>query len=134
MLRFAVKAAAVPVAKLLKNAVAASQNEPANLIIDQIKVDGGPMLKRYRPRARGMAFPIHKKTSHITLILKEIDPAKKTAVKKAVKKVETPTQTAVTTGKSEGEKVQKSIPRAESEAPKKKTGHVLQRIFRRKVV
>jgi len=39
------------------------------LYIKEIFVDQGPTLRRYRPRARGMATRIHKKTSHITVIL-----------------------------------------------------------------
>ncbi len=73
-LRFLSRHAAAPVAKLLASAVAdARQNfqftSPAALVIRHIRVDGGPILKRSRPRAMGRSFPIHKHTSHITLIL-----------------------------------------------------------------
>ena len=37
----------------------------ADLHISQVRVDGGPMFKRVRPRARGMAFMIKKRMSHI---------------------------------------------------------------------
>lgn len=61
--------------KLLRSAVAnAKNNKKLNLetlFIKSITVDGGPMLKRYLPRARGMATPIQKKLSHITLTLGE---------------------------------------------------------------
>ncbi|MEL6347095.1 MAG: 50S ribosomal protein L22 [Myxococcota bacterium] len=40
-----------------------------DLIIREIYVDQGPTLRRFRPRARGMATRIHKKTAHITVIL-----------------------------------------------------------------
>ena len=40
-----------------------------SLIIKEIFVDQGPTLRRFRPRARGMATRIHKKTSHITVVL-----------------------------------------------------------------
>jgi large subunit ribosomal protein L22 len=40
-----------------------------DLIIKTIYVDGGPSLRRFRPRARGMATPILKRTSHITIVL-----------------------------------------------------------------
>jgi len=36
-----------------------------DLIIAEVRVDGGPMFKRVRPRARGMAFLIKKRTAHI---------------------------------------------------------------------
>ncbi len=40
-----------------------------SLIIKEIFVDQGPTLRRFRPRARGMATRIHKQTSHITVVL-----------------------------------------------------------------
>jgi large subunit ribosomal protein L22 len=40
-----------------------------NLYIKTIFVDQGPTQRRFRPRARGMATPIQKKTSHITVVL-----------------------------------------------------------------
>ena len=42
-----------------------------NLIIDTIKVDEGPTLKRIQPRAQGRAFRIRKRTSYVTVALKE---------------------------------------------------------------
>ncbi len=44
-----------------------------NLIIAEARVDGGPMFKRIRPRARGMAFMIKKRMSHIHITLADID-------------------------------------------------------------
>jgi large subunit ribosomal protein L22 len=41
------------------------------LVVQQIFVDQGPTLRRFRPRARGMATKILKKTSHITVVLVE---------------------------------------------------------------
>ena len=43
------------------------------LAIDTIFANGGPTLKRYRPRAQGSAFRIRKRSGHITLKLKEIN-------------------------------------------------------------
>ena len=43
-----------------------------NLIVSQATVDGGPMFKRIRPRARGMAFVIKKRMSHINVTLEEL--------------------------------------------------------------
>ena len=76
ILMFTRKKAAQPVQKLLRSAVAnASENngisEVDDLFIDHITVDEGPTLKRYMPRARGRATPIHKRTSHIQIILRE---------------------------------------------------------------
>lgn len=42
-----------------------------NLYVKNVIVDGGPMLKRYIPRAMGRATMIRKRTSHITVILDE---------------------------------------------------------------
>ncbi len=61
--------------KLIKSALANAQQkgdmDPDNLVVKTVMVDQGPILKRWLPRARGSATPIQKKTSHITLILKE---------------------------------------------------------------
>jgi large subunit ribosomal protein L22 len=43
------------------------------LVVSDARVDGGPMFKRIRPRARGMAFMILKRTSHISVELTNID-------------------------------------------------------------
>ncbi len=87
-LKFINKKAALPVAKLLKSAVANGENtyslKEDNLYIREIRVDEGKTLKRWLPRAHGRATTIRKRASHITLILAEIKPsAKKT--KKVVK-------------------------------------------------
>jgi len=74
-LRFMPKKGARIIRKLLESAVAnASQNEAIDvdtLYVKTIYVDGGPMLKRIRPRAMGRASRILKRTSHITVILDE---------------------------------------------------------------
>ena len=63
--------------KLLKSAVANAQNNngmsPDSLYVAECYVGQGPTLKRIRPRAQGRAFRINKKTSHITLVLKEME-------------------------------------------------------------
>lgn len=46
--------------------------DPEDLYISEVRVDGGPMFKRIRPRARGMAFVIKKRTSHIHVTLEEV--------------------------------------------------------------
>jgi large subunit ribosomal protein L22 len=43
-----------------------------NLVVTEARVDGGPMFKRLRPRARGMAYLIKKRTSHIHVTLEEV--------------------------------------------------------------
>jgi large subunit ribosomal protein L22 len=75
VLQFTIKKSAEPILKVLRSAVANAEHnfslKKTNLYISEIKVDGGPIIKRYRPRARGVAFPIQKKTSHITIRLTE---------------------------------------------------------------
>ena len=43
-----------------------------NLVIEDIRIDGGPIMKRIQPRARGMAYPILKRTCHITVKLTDL--------------------------------------------------------------
>jgi large subunit ribosomal protein L22 len=75
ILRHTPKAASPIVEKLLNSAIAnAEHNYQMNverLYISQAYVNQGPTLKRYRPRAQGRAFPIRKRTSHITLVVAE---------------------------------------------------------------
>jgi len=75
ILRHTPKAASPIVEKLLNSAIAnAEHNYQMNverLYISQAYVNEGPTLKRYRPRAQGRAFPIRKRTSHITLVVAE---------------------------------------------------------------
>lgn len=74
-LRFMPKKGARIIRKLIESAVAnASQNEAIDidtLFVKTIFVDGGPMMKRIRPRAMGRASRILKRTSHITIVLAE---------------------------------------------------------------
>src|SRR3989344_3929315 len=76
LLEFTVKRSADPVLRLLNSAVASAVNdfhlEESNLKIARLWVDEGPKLKRSFPMSRGRAYPIMKRTSHITLILSEI--------------------------------------------------------------
>ena len=69
------KAACEHLLKLLKSAMANAENnhdmDVASLYVAECYVNQGPTLKRIRPRAQGRAFRINKKTSHITLVLKE---------------------------------------------------------------
>ncbi len=85
ILSFTVKGSAESLLKLLNSAVANATNnldlDSENLYISEIKVDEGPKYKRWKARARGQADLIQKKTSHITLVLSEIKPTKKKAVK-----------------------------------------------------
>ena len=82
-LAFLVKRASKPLADLIDSAVAnASHNfniSADQLYVKEFRVDEGVVLKRRMPRARGMAYPINKRTSHIFIQLDTIDnmPVKK---------------------------------------------------------
>ncbi len=69
------KAASELLIKLLKSAVANAENNHSmnkdDLYVSACFVTPGPTLKRIRPRAQGRAFHVLKRTSHITLVLKE---------------------------------------------------------------
>ena len=77
ILKHTPKAACEPVAKLLTSAVANAENnnnmDVSRLFIAECSVCPGPTLKRIRPRAQGRAFRINKRSSHITLVLKEAE-------------------------------------------------------------
>lgn len=75
ILQFVPNAAATPVTKVVQSAAANAENNydmnPSDLYVSRIFVDEGPTMKRIRPRARGMADRIRKRTSHITVVLAE---------------------------------------------------------------
>jgi len=83
ILSFTVNKSAGNVLKLLNSAIASATHDlrlnESNLYISKIFADEGPKLKRWHPMSRGRAYPIQKKTSHITLVLSELNP---TEVKK----------------------------------------------------
>jgi len=70
---FNAKKSALQIGKTLKSAIAnAESNEGVSveqLFVKDAHVDGGPTLKRFRPRARGSASAIRKRTSHVTVVL-----------------------------------------------------------------
>jgi large subunit ribosomal protein L22 len=75
ILEYTPKSSAPVVRKLLASATANAENNQMmnrdGLYVAETFVGPGPTLKRYRPRARGSAAPIRKRTSHITIILDE---------------------------------------------------------------
>ncbi|HEY88025.1 MAG TPA: 50S ribosomal protein L22 [Dehalococcoidia bacterium] len=75
ILRFTPTPTARVVAKVVKSAAANAENNfqmsPSDLRITRIFADEARTLKRYRPRARGRASPILKRSSHITVIVDE---------------------------------------------------------------
>ncbi len=75
ILAFSTRDAAVPVRKVLESAAANADHNHGlksdELVLTHVTVDPGPTIKRFRPRARGSASPILKRTSHITIGLAE---------------------------------------------------------------
>jgi len=87
MLNFLVKEASGPMKKLIASAVANAKTNfnlsSENLFIKSVEVNGGTIMKRSMPRARGSAFPIHKHSSHVTLVLDVMVEKPKKAAKVA---------------------------------------------------
>ncbi len=76
ILKYTPKAACEPLYKLLKSAMANAEMknmDVTRLYVAACSVDQGPTLKRIRPRDKGRAYRINKKTSHINLTLKEAE-------------------------------------------------------------
>lgn len=76
ILAFSMKGVSDPVGKLLKSAIANAERnhnlKRDNLFVAEAFANQGPTLKRFRPRAMGRASKIRKRTSHITIVLREI--------------------------------------------------------------
>ncbi len=93
LLEFTVKRASEAILKLLNSAVASAVNDlklnESDMYISKVTVDEGPKLKRSFPMSRGRAYPIMKRTSHITLVLSE----RKTAGSAEKKEVKTEEKT-----------------------------------------
>ena len=75
IVKFTPKASSVIIEKLLKSAIANAENNNGmkheNLYVAEIFANQGPTLKRIRPAAKGSAVRIRKRTSHITIVLRE---------------------------------------------------------------
>ena len=73
ILEFMPYKACEPILKVLRSAVANAEHnaglDPTTLVVSQAFADGGPTLKRYRPRAQGRAYQIRKPTCHITVVV-----------------------------------------------------------------
>lgn len=79
ILRFTEKGAAEAVGKVLASAVANAEHnlkvKPETLMVSEAFVNEGPTMKRIRPRAQGRAFRIRKRSSHITIVVKQREGA-----------------------------------------------------------
>ena len=75
ILKFTPNKAAGIIEKVLMSAVANAENnfdlDVENLVVSEAFVNEGPTMKRFRPRAKGSASPINKRTSHIIVVVSE---------------------------------------------------------------
>lgn len=75
ILRFTPKKPAQILSKVLYSAISNAEQMPGvdvdSLIVDSVVVNEGPTWKRIQPRAMGRAYRIRKRTSHITIVVKE---------------------------------------------------------------
>lgn len=133
ILNFTTKKAAQPILKLLNSALANAKNslqlDSADLYISKITVDEGPKIKRWRARARGSAYEIQKKTSHVNLALEEITKSKR--VKKVATKAVEPRPEESGREKTKGP--EKPKPKMVAEVKKPVVSRVAKKIFRRQV-
>lgn len=79
ILKFSPRAAAEIVGKVVHSAAANAEKnlriKPETLFVSEAFVNEGPTIKRIRPRAMGRAFRINKRTSHITVVVKQREEA-----------------------------------------------------------
>ena len=105
-LTFVNKLAAGSIEKLVKSAIANALNnfelKEDNLFVKEIRVDEGPTMKRWKPRARGRACPIRKRTSHVNIVLGELVDSGEAKVKK--QKIDAPIKLGAKAPEDEGVK------------------------------
>ncbi|MBO0827594.1 MAG: 50S ribosomal protein L22 [Streptosporangiales bacterium] len=96
VLEFSPWRACRPVSKVVQSAVANAEHnkqlDPDTLFVAEAYVDEGPSLRRWRPRAQGRAYPVIKRTSHITIVVEsrvdedEMQPRPNRRARRAAKK------------------------------------------------
>jgi large subunit ribosomal protein L22 len=157
-LLFRKERSARPILKLLKSAVANARNKGIStdsLYVKAIWADEGQVLKRWVPRARGMATPLHKKFSHVTIVLSEGSVKKSkftislpSASTNSKKDGVTSKKKASTAKKKSTKKTEEKVEAKEKKTPKKaikatgktessgasKTESPVTKVFRRKSV
>jgi large subunit ribosomal protein L22 len=77
LLRFLPNKSARLLEQVLKSALGNAEDKGArnldDLVVLESRVDGGPMMKRIMPRARGSAYPIKRRLAHIHVILSDLE-------------------------------------------------------------
>jgi len=74
LLKMMPKRSAVFIIKVLKSAAANANEQEADmetLFVSEARIDPGPMMKRWQPKDRGKAYPILKRTCHISIVVRE---------------------------------------------------------------
>jgi len=131
-LQFIPAKAAGPLGKVLGSAISNAEHngslDKESLKIVSLTVDGGPILKRYRARAFGRAHPIHKRTSHINVVLegKKLGAPQK-------QKPQPKTQTATESSAEENKEVSRESAPKQDFMVEKKVGKERKTSFARKV-
>ena len=78
-LRFLPNKSARLIEQVLKSALGNAEDRGAraidDLVVVESRVDGGPIMKRIMPRARGTAYPIKRRVAHIHVTLSDLEPA-----------------------------------------------------------
>jgi large subunit ribosomal protein L22 len=97
ILTFTPKKAAQLIGKTLKTAIADAENnfslDTSTLVIKEAVIGAGPTLRRFKPRAKGSAGPILKRTSHISITLVGSAPEKKKRIARKSAAQSTPAKT-----------------------------------------
>jgi len=110
LLSFATRKSAVPILKLLNSATASAKHnfqiDEENLYVLKTTVDEGPTLKRWHAMSRGRAYPIMKRSAHITIVLSEINPIKEEDAKatKVIKEIKSKKVKGTSSSKALGAK------------------------------
>ncbi len=136
-LSFVPRRAAQPLIKLLKSAIANAEHNfallPEGLRIAVFKVDGGPVLKRFRPGSKGRVAPIAKRTAHVTVVLE----GERRLIAKPVKETKETVAKTIEAGKEKADVRSleaRKAPVLKSKPPVPKGQGFVRRIFRRKTV
>ncbi len=135
-LKFIPNMASRPLTKLIKSAIANAENnfslDSSGLKISEFKVDGGPVLKRFRPASKGRAAPLKRRTSHITLVLE--GQRVKTGVKKESKDEVHEAPISERASNTKTPEVGKKRDAVMRQGSKKKNSGFVKRMFQRKAI
>lgn len=131
-LRLTPQAAATPLAKIIRSAVANAEHnhslDKSTLVVTRATADEGPGMRRYNPVARGRAHPVIRKSTHVTIVLKDVlkpapkpKAAKKSRSKAAVSKpgkAQKELPAKKTAGKTKQVKPAETAPKAKPDVPR----------------